>query len=136
MIENWKLDRIYLMISSALNFNTDPNIKYFFDRKENLFFQLHKDKDHFKVISRYNLLSKDERKRLLEKIDRLKNGDLEIIEICKLPKTIYIDRSKPAKNQQEYDELDKLYHSLGLSIKDFLDQNKIDIHKCDLIEGI
>ena len=134
-MENWKIDRIYVMLSSALNFNSDPKIKFFFDRKDNLFFQLYKEEDDFQVISRYNLLSQGNHEILLEKIDRLKREDFEIIEIHKLPKTFYIDRSKPAKNQQEYDEREKLYHSLGLSIKFFLDQNNIDIDRCDIIEG-
>nr|WP_294926632.1 hypothetical protein [uncultured Flavobacterium sp.] len=134
-MENWKVDRIYVMLSSALNFNSDHKIKFFFDRKDNLFFQLYKEEDDFQVISRDNLLSQGEREILLKKIDRLKSEDFEIIEIRKLPKTFHIDRSKPAKNQQEYDEREKLYHSLGLSIKIFLDQNNIYINKCDLIEG-
>jgi len=129
-METYKLDRIYIFLSSALGYNRKAEKKYFYDRKEKVFFNLGFKEGRYFVWTNQIPLSGSNRRIVEGKISRLISGEAEIIEIIQ-PSTKFQNLLQEKPNSEEFEELVKELHQ---EVKSFLQRNSIDVYETFLIE--
>ncbi len=134
LMETYKLDRIYTWLCCALGYNQKADKKYFYDKKEKIFFNLGFRGGQYFVWTNQIPLSNTNREIVESKIPSLTLCNTEIIEI--IPTTtkfqnLYQERPK---STEEFEELLKKEKELHQEAQSFFQQNNINVHETFLIE--
>jgi len=130
-METWKLDRMCTWLMSGIGINTDNHLLYLVDRKEKILFNLTKDKNDI-GFRRYQFKLSNEEMDLLTKLkSRFQNADSDILVINKNGK--YSDLL-PIDKFVDYKIRESKWNSLGKEMRDFLEENELNLEEYKLIE--
>ncbi len=134
-MENVKIDKIYVFLSSGIGYNINPIKKYYFDKSDKTFFNAKFENDKFCVWEKPNhIISEESKTQLLSKIQKLSSKSTDILEIKKLP--IFFDLFPVPKDEEseEFKKRAEIWRALFEEVDTFLIKQKIIIEETSLIE--
>ena len=133
-METYQLDRILGWLSSAIGFNKNPERKYFYDKKEKLFFNLGlKTGKYFEWTNQIPLSTTDS-DIIQSKIKQLSHDRNNFLEICRSDKEFNVLPIGQAKSIKEYSDKEKNWNLLMAEVETFLKEHNIDVHATRPIE--
>ena len=134
-MENKRVDRIYVFLSSGLGHNKNPNKKYYFDKSDKVFFNLKFEDKIFKVWEKENeSLSVHSKIELLSKIEKLESKSGDILEIKKLEKNFDLFPVPKNEDSEEFKKRAEIWRALFDEVDTFLNLQNIKIEETRLIE--
>ena len=134
-MENKRIDRIYVFLSSALGHNKNPSKKYYFDKNNKVFFNLKHENGLFKIWGKENeSISVHSEIELKSKIEKLETNSKDIIEIEKLNKNFDLFPVPKNEESEEFKKRAESWRALFDEVDLFLNNQNIKIEETRLIE--
>ncbi len=133
-METYQLDRILVWLSSAIGFNKNSEKKYFYDKKEKLFFNLGLTTGKYFKWTNQIPLSTIDSDIIQSKINELSHDRNNFLEICRSDKKFNVLPIGQAKSIKEYNDKEKSWNLLMVEVETFLKEHNIDVHATRLIE--
>ncbi len=133
--ESNQIDKIYVFLSSALGYNTNTAKKYFFDRKNKVFFNLKFDgKTYTHWEKTPHTISAHAKTEIQEKIKQIEVLNENIFEIKKLDKSFDLFPVPKNEESEEFKKRAEVWRALFDEVDLFLKTEKINIEETRLIE--
>ncbi len=134
-VDSQQLDKIYVFLSAALGHNPFPNKKYYFDRSDNVFFNLKKENYVLKIFEKENSPLSESAKNLLNtKIQKITAKSPDIIEIDRLDKKFELFPVPKNEESEEFKKKMEIWKKLFEEVDTFLNLKGIYVEDAKLIE--
>ncbi len=134
-MESTRVDRIYVFLSSGLGHNNNPNKKYYFDRRDKVFFNLKKENYVLKIWEKKDSpLAEASKNELILKIKKINGKSPDILEINRLEKTFDLFPVPKNEDSPEFKKRIEVWKSLFEEVDKYLNLQRINIEEARLIE--